>query len=221
MAVLKGNVLGIISGRIGDNCYRDFNDKTIVASRPKRDKNDHPNCLAPKKKFGHTSPLASYVNKIPSLQKIWRIADTRSFSAFHSMMSWNTNSASLAHLTTKNVISPPGEKLNVSNVIITPELIRANLEIHGGTFPSPFDAVVLIYAYNKTGDEKNIRFYDITAGFSAAGETKEFELTFNPYPFTLNWMSNFQNWIMYFTLIKDDGITPVIWTSTAAYHSTP
>ncbi len=221
MGVIKGNFLLRVSGKVGDKSYRDFRDKIVVASLPKRDKNDHPNCAAPKKRFGHTSPLASYVNKIPALQKLWQVAGSSSFSAFHSLMRSNTNASSTGHLTIKNIISPPGKSLKVSEVIISGGTLKAQFEIIGGLIPPPFQALLIIYAYSPVGENKNYRFYNITTQVTGCDESEKFNLVFNPYPLTLNWISNYKKWIMYFTLIKDDDSAPLTWTSTAACESSP
>ncbi len=222
MGIIKDNYLGRLSGKIGDVCYRDFKDKTVVASLPKRNKNDHPNCKAPKKRFGHTSRLASFVNKIPPIKKVWEMADRGSFSAYHSLMRANTNIAAREHLTTKNIISPPGETLVVSEADISDGFIKAHLEIKGRLMPPPLKALMVIYAYDPVGkEEKYFRFYQITTEVKGKGSKaeREFDLIFDAYPFTLNWLSGYRKWIMYFTIIKDDDCSQINWTSTAACES--
>ena len=221
MGVIKDNLFGRLSGRVGDTCYRDCKDKTVVASRPHRDKNDHPNCAAPKDRLACASKLASYINKIQPLNEIWTIAGSGSSDAYHSLMSSNINASDRQHLTNKNIISPPGLPLRVSDVEISDGFINAHLEISGSHIPSPLKAVLLLYAYNPVSEKtKYFRFYHITSEVSKPGNGSAFDLKFNPYPFTLNWLGGYNKYIMYFTMVKDGGTTPVVWTSTAAYEST-
>ncbi len=99
MGILKGNPIGRLSGKIGDKSYRDYGDKTVVANLPKRGKNAHPNCVAPMSRFGNASRLASCKHKISLINKIWRIADSGSPDAYHSLMSANVNASEPKHLT--------------------------------------------------------------------------------------------------------------------------
>ncbi len=219
MGVLKDNPLGRLSGKIGDKSYRDCNGKTVVAALPNRDKNDHPNCAAPKDRFRHASRLASFTHKIPLLEKIWRIADSGSSSAFHSLMQANVNAASRGYLTTENIISPPGRSLKVTEVVISGVSIKTRLEISGGSIPPPLQAIVVIYACSPHRKNKNdFRFYSISSEVNCGEKGREFYHTFNSYPFSLNWMNNFRKKILYFTLIGDDGSVPPVWTSTAAFE---
>ena len=206
MGIIKDNMLGRLSGRVGDTCYRDCIDKTVVASRPHRDKNDHPNCAPPKDRLACASKLASHINKIPLLQEIWTIAGSGSSDAFHTLMHYNINVSDRQHLTNKNIISPPGINLRVPDVKISDGFINAHLEIVGGLIPSPLKAVLLLYAYNPESKKtKYSRFYHIASEVTESGNGSEFDLNFNPYPFTLNWLSSYQKCIMYFTIVKDDG----------------
>lgn len=211
MAILKIPDIGNLSGKLGEYNCREQNGKTIISLRSGTIKY-HSGRVQSQRKFCHGVWLARHCNNIPLLKKIWLHSDKTAYSAYHKLISVNSKISEEGQLTEKNVISPAGLKLEVRNVIREKYGIKAHLEIVDGFLSSPFHAVVVICSFIPgSRTRKGCRFYSILKEVYEDG--KEFDLFFNPYPFQLDWINNYQKWIMYFTLVKDGG-SRLEWTST-------
>lgn len=212
MATLKNFDIGNLSGRLGDKSCRTRKNKTIISKRPGAIK-FHENRVPSQQKFGHAVWLSKHCNNIPLLKKIWLQSDPAAYSAYHNLILRNTKLCEEGQLTEKNVIIPPGLKLDVKEVLLEKYGLKAHLEIENGYISSPFQAVVVICSFIPGCRTRNgCRFYSIVKDV-VEEEGKEFNLFFNPYPFQLDWINNYQKWIMYFALMKDEVSGPV-WTST-------
>lgn len=217
MAVVTEVVLGKISGTVGDEVVKQRNGKTIICRKPQRPynrKNDQ-NCIGPRNRFRQTLSFATFNAKIPLLRKIWDASSVQANCTYLKLMKCNMNNAAEHHLTENNVISPPGLNLEVKSASITTASINAHLEIKDEPLSTPIQAVAVIYSYNTEGNKIGIRLFAVIQEVLDSDDGREFNISFSPDPEDIAAMCSYQNWIMYFTLIKDDP-SGLIWTSTAA-----
>ncbi len=126
MATLKISYIGNLSGKLGPYDCREQNGKTIISVRSRTIK-FHPGRVPYQKKFGHAVWLARHCNNIPLLKKIWLYSDKAAYSAYHNMISVNSEITEEGQLTERNLISPAGLKLEVRNVILEKYGIKAHL----------------------------------------------------------------------------------------------
>ncbi len=219
MAELKG-LFCTLSGSLGGKTCRDRNGKTILYEKPgpyNRNPENQKNCIVPKGKFGQASHLATLINSIPVIKKIWKNAQIEGPDSFHRMMKYNINNSDAEHLTEKNIISPPGLKSEVKEAFIKDFTINTHLEIEDNSLSAPFHVVAVVYACNTGSENKNNSLlFAITREISETADERQFDLTLSPDQDYLNAMNKYQKWIMYFTLIKDDPLN-LIWTSTASF----
>ncbi len=82
------NPLGILSGRCGDFVYRNYNGKTVVASRPRPQKKcTDPLVLERRDRFKLVNKLGSALGKIPAVKSIWeQFGINKPISAFNKMV---------------------------------------------------------------------------------------------------------------------------------------
>lgn len=207
----------LMSGRIGNFIFKNHGEKTFVSKRPDPyDRKRHPNSRKTQDKFVQVVPLAKFINQIPELKKIWKTANIKGKIAFNRVIIYNTNNTKEDHLTEKNIITPPGLKLEVKEVFIKDFTINSYLEITDGFLSSPLQAVVVVYAYTPGSEnKKDFLLFAVTQEIFGAADESRFNIIFTPEPVFINTLSIYHKWIMYFTLIKDDP-SQLIWTSTAA-----
>lgn len=219
MAEAKGLFFNL-SGTLQGKTCRERNGKTILYDKPgpyNRDPENQKNCIIPKGKFRHAVWFSTFNNSIPLLKKIWKNAHIEGLDAFHRMIKYNINNSDADHLTEKNIISPPGMRLEVKEVSIKDFTINTQLEIEDNSLSVPFQAVVVVYAYNPGSEnKKDSLLFALTQEISESTDERVFNITLSPDPDYINAMNKYQNWIMYFTLIKDDP-PKLIWTSTASF----
>ncbi len=90
MATLNKQVIGKLSGTIGDLVFRQRNGKNIISSRPKSPKpTNDPKVLARRSKFKLSVQLAKSINSIPQLSEQWKAKAPEGFSPFNYMVKFN------------------------------------------------------------------------------------------------------------------------------------
>jgi hypothetical protein len=208
----------LMTGRAGDYIFKNFGEKTFFSRRPKPyDRKRHPNSRKTQDKFAQIVPLAKFINKIPELKNIWKNANIKGRRAFNRVVIYNMNNVKEDRLTEKNIITPPGLKLEVKELIVKDFTINPYLEIMDGFLSSPLQAVVVVYAYNSGNEnKKDFLLFAVTQEILGAADENRFNIIFTPKLLFINTLSIYNKWIMYFTLIKDDPLN-LIWTSTAAF----
>ena len=219
MAVLKKNVIGILSGKLDDKIYRERNGKCVVYSLPGPYKQENQGkCIVPRKTFGLAVRFTVFLNKIPLLKKIWKIADIKGPSVYHKLIIHNTGKNNADRLTTKNIISPPGLSLIINDTFLTAEGITSALEIIDGTLLAPLQAFIVIYFYNRENENpKDFQVLAFSQEVTDSVDGRKFNITIASSPVSLDAMSSYQNCIIYYALVKDEStIDRLTWTSTAA-----
>lgn len=79
---------GKLSGKCGDFVYRNYNGKTVVCSRPGRQKKSNdPAVIARRKKFKLALSIGSALTKIPAMKSIWnQFGIKKDISAYNKMV---------------------------------------------------------------------------------------------------------------------------------------
>jgi hypothetical protein len=219
MAVIKNNIFHL-SGKCGDTIYRVRNGKTVAYAMPGQydyDPEKQKNCIAPRSKFGYAVWFASFTSKIPLLDKVWLSIKHKNKSAYHRMVGVNVNLADKTRLTKNNLITPPGQDLSVTDISLTEDSVDVHCELNDNLLPVPVQAIGVIYSYNP-GKEKNRDFtlFAVTQELSEPTTGPGIDIHFQPDKSIMDAVKYYQNWIMYFTLIKVESTGKLIWTSTAA-----
>lgn len=223
MAILRNNIFDL-SGECDNIIYRIRKGRTIAYARPGPyhfDPEKQKNCISPKNKFSYAVWLASFLNEIPLLKKIWSISKVKNSTAYYKIMGSNVNYSHTYGYTEKNLISPPGLDLLVKEVTLTDDSIRTFLEIKDEVLSVPFQALGVIYSYNPVKEKsRDFLLAAVSQEVCDPVNQKEFNISFYPDKHFVDGIKSYQNWIMYFTLIKDNEPDKIIWTSTASYSGT-
>ncbi len=129
MARVTGNVIGNLSGRLGNLAARTVDGHTVLAARPSSYAvNDSPEAVAARAKFGVTGKFASFIQDIDDLMTIWRTVKQSGMSTFNTIFKKNYPLSSSVKPTNQNIITPGGFALPVTS---------ANLSANSFSFELP------------------------------------------------------------------------------------
>ncbi len=116
MAIIK-NILGTITGRIGDIVVRTVNGKSVASVRPsKYNASQSSQAVFNRNRFSVTVSFAKYVNFIPLLSKVWSTARIQGVSAFNKILKCNVKLSGKEHPSECNIITPSGYTIELNEV---------------------------------------------------------------------------------------------------------
>ncbi len=129
MAVLKGSVLGELSGRLGNLAARIINGRTIFAQRPTSFKvNYAPELVAIRNRFAVTVSFAKNLIALTSVYQIWNKLKTPGMSAFNYVVKTNFDSSTADKPTTDNMLTPKdGFPLTVTLAEVAADAVTAQI----------------------------------------------------------------------------------------------
>lgn len=128
MAKLSGNVIGNLSGRLGNLSARTIAGKTILAARPSSfHVNYSPAVMAIRGKFHVTIELSKTILSLPTLAAIWQSKKDAGISAFNTICRKNFALSSAAQPTTDNIITPAGFSLHASAAAVESDKVTASI----------------------------------------------------------------------------------------------
>jgi len=133
MAKLKKQVLGKISGALGDIVFREVNGKNVVGMKPSSFNipND-PDSLARRAKFALSAKLAQAINKNQKLKDIWAVKSPSGQSTHNFLIKSNYINVLPADLTNLVKLVPDaGFPVSVSSNTISSAGIEINLNSIG------------------------------------------------------------------------------------------
>jgi len=91
MAIMKSNLLGTISGRIGDVVYRNVNGRTIVCSRPvRKNKQADDYTIMRRLKFKNTGSFVKSAMKLKYVKEEWK-KKAENMTSYNAMFKANYN----------------------------------------------------------------------------------------------------------------------------------
>jgi hypothetical protein len=130
MAILKKGKAKQISGVLGHIVYKQFNDKTVIYSRPEKYKRTKcPKARAVRDKFGDVVKFAKHINSNPYLKAIWKQSKIKGFSAYHKIIKTNHKLTVNQKLGETNIIVPNAATLPVLSLNLNRNLTPDRLEI--------------------------------------------------------------------------------------------
>ncbi len=128
MAILNGNVIGNLSGRLGNLSARTVDGKTIMAARPSSyNVNYSPAVLEVRQKFSVTVALAKSILTLAVLEAIWKSVKGSGISVFNTIFKSNFPYSAAGKPTENNIITPGGFSLPVDTVAVDAAKVTASL----------------------------------------------------------------------------------------------
>lgn len=128
MARLFGNVIGNLSGKLGNLSARITNGKTILAARPASfNAPSDAAAIARRNTFLATVKFALEVVTLPALKKLWEEKKPSGVSVFNQVVSANYQYATPDRPTNENIITPGGFALNVAVAALDTDKFTATI----------------------------------------------------------------------------------------------
>ncbi len=130
MAILNGNVIGNLSGKLGNLSARTVNGQTILAARPSSfNTNYDPAVLEVRQKFAVTAKFASAIIALSSLLSVWKKVKEVTNSVFNEVFHANFRFASVDKPTDQNILAPVGFPLQITTAAVEADKITATIPI--------------------------------------------------------------------------------------------
>ncbi len=128
MAILNGNVIGNLSGRLGNLSARTVDGKTIMAARPSSfNVNYSPAVLEVRQKFSVTVGLAKSILSLDTLAAIWKQVKGSGISVFNTIFKSNFTYSAVGKTTVDNIITPGGFSLPVDTAAVALDKVTASI----------------------------------------------------------------------------------------------
>ncbi len=128
MAILNGNVIGNMRGRLGNLSARTVDGKTIMAARPSSyTPNNTPAVLEVRQKFSATVSLAKAILSLATLAAIWQSVKNSGMSVFNTVFKSNFAYSASGKPTENNIITPGGFSLPVDAAAVAADKVTASI----------------------------------------------------------------------------------------------
>jgi hypothetical protein len=128
MAIVNGNVLGNLSGKLGNLSARTVDGRTILAARPSSfSASQEPAVLEVRQKFSVTAKFASAILALASLVSIWKKVRNVASSVFNEVFQSNFAYSSSEKPSEQNIIAPEGFPLQITTAAVEADKITASL----------------------------------------------------------------------------------------------
>lgn len=116
MAILKGNVIGNLKGKLGNLAARTVYGQTIMSARPSSfNVNNSDEAVAARQKFAVTVAFAKAVLNSANLKEIWDKVRIQGLSTFNTVFKSNYPFSSSLQPTISNIITPGGFTIPVTS----------------------------------------------------------------------------------------------------------
>ena len=127
MAIVNGNVIGNLRGKLGNLSARTVDGKTILAARPSSfNVNYDPAAVTVRQKFSVTAKLSKNILALADLAAIWKTVKESHISVFNTVFKKNFGYSSNEKPTTDNIITPGGFNLPVTASAVAADNITAS-----------------------------------------------------------------------------------------------
>ncbi len=128
MAILNGNVIGNLRGKLGNLTARTVDGKTIMAARPSSfNVNYDPAVVAIRQKFSVTATLSKNILSLSTLAAIWKTVKGAGISVYNTIFQSNFAYSDSDKPTVDNIITPGGFGLPVDVAAVAADKVTASL----------------------------------------------------------------------------------------------
>ena len=220
MAELRKNILGQLSGTVGNTVFRIRNGKSIVYTRPREyNMSTSENLKDNRSRFALTVSFAKFINNIPLLKQTWKEADIGGTNAYQRIIKHNAGKNTSKFLTKNNIVTPPGTPLiieevhfDISEIILLLKMCKE--------FPlltaAPFSILLVIFFFEPIQTNNSYySFYYSCKSMDYNITDTEFSISFPVDDECLDYMTWFNKNVLYAALVKKDPITQkLLWSST-------
>ena len=128
MAILNGNVIGNMRGRLGNLSARTVDGKTIMSARPSSFNVNYDTAVTEvRQKFSVTVALAKTILTLVTLAAIWKTVKESGMTVFNTIFKSNFQYSGTDKPTVDNIITPGGFSLPVNVAAVAADKVTASL----------------------------------------------------------------------------------------------
>jgi hypothetical protein len=208
MAIVNGNVIGNLSGKLGNLSARTVDGRTILAARPSSfNASQDPAVLAVRQKFSVTAKLASAILALTSLVSIWKKVRNVASSVFNEVFQSNFANSSIDKPTEQNIIVPDGFPLQITTAAVAADKVTATLPILNASSVFGADEVnvsanALVCYYDPTNEaDEPFKIISLSKEVSAYNFAQTYELEIDLNALQKNTAAKYQHSILYVCVV--------------------
>lgn len=128
MAIVKGSVIGNLSGKLGHLAARTVAGRTILSARPASfNASQDPVMIEIRKKFSSTAAFVKTLISLTALYEIWKKSKPPVISVYNFAFKSNFALSSAERPTAQNILTPGGFPLPVDEALVTPDNVSVGL----------------------------------------------------------------------------------------------
>ena len=208
MAIVNGNVIGNLSGKLGNLSARTVDGHTILAARPSSfNASQDPAVLQVRQKFSVTAKFASAILALTSLVSIWKKVRNVASSVFNEIFQSNFAYSSMEKPTEQNILAPEGFPLQISNAAVAADKITATLPILNtssvfGADEVNLSANALVCYYDPTSEaDEPFKIISLSKDVAAYNYAQTYDLEIDLNALQKNTASKYQHSILYVCVV--------------------
>lgn len=211
MAEVSGNVIGNLSGKLGNLSARTSNGRTVLSARPSsfRVSND-PRSQEIRGCFKTSVDLAKNIISLQALEDFWTKIKPAGMSVFNMLVKMNFDFASKTGPTAQNLLTPEGFGLPVNSASLTADSLTFELDALDtvGVFESEEVnlSINALVVYKNPVDENDLPYRIIKLFKQEEGYdfTQTFSGSFNLDVMQKSIAARYQNNIVYLAVVSKD-----------------
>jgi hypothetical protein len=132
MGRLTNEILGLVSGKVGNIIFRIKDNTSYTYAMPKKVRiSQRPQSKRARSKFTPLSNFASYINSIPELKFFWKNADIKAGSAYHKISKSNYSGFLFNRPTIQNNIVPNHSEYMLEFPFVEATIDQSGIKIKG------------------------------------------------------------------------------------------
>lgn len=220
MAIVNGNVLGNLSGKLGNLSARTVDGHTVLAARPSSfNASQDPAVLQVRQKFSVTAKFASAILALASLVSIWKKVRNVASSVFNEIFQSNFAYSSIEKPTEQNILAPEGFPLQISTSAVAADKITATLPILNTSSVFGVDEVnlsanALVCYYDPTNEaDEPFKIISLSKDVAGYNFAQTFDLEIDLNALQKNTAAKYQHSILYVCVVTKTADGKVIQNS--------
>ena len=227
MAIVNGNVIGNLSGKLGNLSARTVDGRTVLAARPSSfNASQEPAVLTVRQKFSVTAKFASAILALTSLVSIWKKVRNVASSVFNEVFQSNFAYSSIEKPTEQNILAPEGFPLQIVVAAVAAEKITATIPILNTASVFGVDEVnlstnSLVCYYDPTNEEDEpFKIISLSKEVAAYNFAQTYDLEIDLNATQKNAAAKYQHSILYVCIVTKTAEGKVVQnSSTFTKHS--
>ena len=221
MAIVNGNVIGNLSGKLGNLSARTVDGRTVLAARPSSfNASQEPAVLTVRQKFSVTAKFASAILALTSLVSIWKKVRNVASSVFNEVFQSNFAYSSIEKPTEQNIIAPEGFPLQISSAAVAADKITATLPILNASSVFGADEVnlsanaIVCYHDPANAEDEPFKIISLSKEVAAHNFAQTYDLEIDLNATQKNTAAKYQHSILYVCVVTKTAEGKVVQNSS-------